>query len=164
MAAEASFCHGTAEGTRAVVQIDGLVAVGVYGAAQPLSDLLEGFLPTDAFEFAFSSVAHPAQGVGYALFGIDALTHGAPARTSTELLHTVAVVSGVVRLYAGDHAVFDVHPQGATAAAVDVAGVPEDALFPGPRGGGRCGDGASRIEDFNGKRKERPRRDDGARP
>ena len=157
-----AFAHGAAEGTRAVVEIDGLVAVGVYGAAQPLSDLLEGFLPADTFEFAFSSVAHSAQGIGDALFGIDALTHGAPARTSTELLHTVAVVSGVVRLYAGDHAVFDVHPQGATAAAVDVAGVPEDALFPCPRGGGRCGDGASRIEDFNGKRKECRSEDDGA--
>ena len=47
-----TFAYGTADRTRAVVLMDGLVAVGVYGAAQPLSDLPEGFLSSDALELA----------------------------------------------------------------------------------------------------------------
>ena len=111
--------------------MDGLVAVGVYGAAQPLSDLLEGFLPADTFEFAFSSVAHSAQGVGDALFGIDALTHGAAARTGSQLLVAVGVVAGVVGFDLDDFVAPDAQTQGAAAAAVDVAGIPKDTHFPG---------------------------------
>lgn len=109
--------------------MDGLVAVGVYGAAQPLSDFPEGFLPSDALELP--SCSHPVQWIGDTLFSMDALTHGAAERAGPDLLYTVALISGVARLHMGVHAVFDVHPQCAMVAAVDVAGIPKDTLFPG---------------------------------
>lgn len=77
------------------------------------------------------SCSHPVQWVGDTLFGMDALTHGAAERAGPDLLHTVALISGVARLHMGDLAAFDRHPQGAAAAAVDVAGSPKDTLFPG---------------------------------
>lgn len=79
----------------------------------------------------FPSCSHPVQRIGDTLFGMDALTHGAAERAGPDLLYTVAFISGVVRLHMGDLAAFDRHPQGAAAAAVDVAGIPKDTLFPG---------------------------------
>lgn len=77
------------------------------------------------------SCSYPVQWIGDTLFGMDALTHGAAERAGPDLLHTVALISGVARLHMGVHAVFDVHPQCAMVAAVDVAGIPKDTLFPG---------------------------------
>ena len=77
------------------------------------------------------SCSHPVQWLGDTLFGMDALTHGAVERAGPDLLYTVALISGVARLHMGVHAVFDVHPQCAMVAAVDVAGIPKDTLFPG---------------------------------
>ena len=104
------------------------------------------------------SCSYPVQWIGDTLFGMDALTHGAAEWVGPDLLHTVALISGVVRLHMGDLTAFDMHPQCAAAAAVDVAGIPKDTHFP-VSDGGRYG-GASRIEDFDRKRKERRGEDD----
>ena len=77
------------------------------------------------------SCSYPVQWIWDTLFGMDALTHGAAEWVGPDLLHTVALISGVVRLHMGDLTAFDMHPQCAAAAAVDAVGIPKDTHFPG---------------------------------
>ena len=113
-----------AEGARAVVDVDGLVAVVLDELLHLIGDLIEGLVPGDLHPLAVATLrARLALQRGFqAVRVVDAVADRAAAHAGADLLGADLVVAGVIGEDAGDRAIFHDEADGAAGTAVHGAG------------------------------------------
>jgi hypothetical protein len=116
-----------------VVDVDGVRAVLVEHAPEPVRHEVDGFVPADPDEAAGAALAHPLHGVEQPVRMVEPAVVGAPLQAGAQLRR----LRGIRRVIGGqaqDPAVLDVRLDPAAAAAVVVARHRDDLRDRGRRG------------------------------
>ena len=114
-------------GTRAILVINGLVAVLRDDPLERGGDRIKGLVPADALELALTALADALHRVFQALGAVEALAHRAPPYTGPDMGRTATVRTDIFRLDANDFAILDDNFQRTAATAVDDAGTQADS-------------------------------------